>query len=160
MVKSSLGSALLLGLGLAASSVAIFVLVLSSRKESTAETTNLRRRLGLIDPHTMEIKGEGEGPLYDSKVVTLPLEGSSPDLTQALECLRKTKPNLVLSEYPSDSFEHYTFIHQRLSTWTQQPNHVPHSAAGYVGPWMENHFISRFQPLIKSRADLIHHFGP
>jgi len=99
-------------------------------------------------------------PLYDSKVVTLPLEGSSPDLTQALECLRKTKPNLVLSEYPSDSFEHYTFIHQRLSTWTQQPNHVPHRAAHYAGPWMENHFISRFQPLIKSKADLIHHFGP
>ncbi|EJK66090.1 hypothetical protein THAOC_13003 [Thalassiosira oceanica] len=60
MVKSPLGSALLLGLGLAASSVAIFVLVLSSRKESTAENTNLRRRLGLhlIDPHTIEIKGE------------------------------------------------------------------------------------------------------
>ncbi|EJK60360.1 hypothetical protein THAOC_19299 [Thalassiosira oceanica] len=59
MLKSPLGSALLLGLGLAASSVAIFVLVWSSRKESTAENTNLRRRLGLIDPHTIEIKGEG-----------------------------------------------------------------------------------------------------
>ena len=58
MVKSSFGSALL-GLGLAASSVATFVLALSSRKESTAENTNLRRRLGLIDPHTIEFKGKG-----------------------------------------------------------------------------------------------------
>ena len=97
---------------------------------------------------------------YDTNVAKFPLEGSSPDLTQALECLRKTKPNLVLSEYPSDSFEHYSLIHQRLSTWTQLSNHAPHRAAGYFGPWIENYFISRFQPLINSKADLIRHFGP
>ena len=73
--------------------------------------------------------------------------------------MRKTK-SVTVSQYPSDSFEHYSRIHQRLSTWTQQPNHRPHRAAGFDGPWIENHFISHFQPLIKSKDDLIHHFGP
>ena len=86
--------------------------------------------------------------------------GPLPDLTQALECLRKTKPNVVLSQYPADSFEQYSRIHKGLSTWAQHPNHVPHRAAGFAGPWIENRYISHFQPLIKTKADLIHHFGP
>lgn len=103
--------------------------------------------------------GGGRDSHSDSTIERNPSTGSSPDLTPALECLRKTK-SVTVSQYPSDSFEHYSRIHQRLSTWTQQPNHRPHRAAGFDGPWIENRFISHFQPLIKSKDDLIHHFGP
>ena len=70
---------------------------------------------------------------------------SSSTMTRALDCLRQTRPVPHDLPYPEDAYKHFQEIHQRLSQWTQQTNHKPHRAAGYQGPWIENHWITHFQ---------------
>mmetsp|Transcript_26953 Transcript_26953/g.59228 ORF Transcript_26953/g.59228 Transcript_26953/m.59228 type:complete len:410 (+) Transcript_26953:149-1378(+) len=93
-----------------------------------------------------------------AKVVT---EQESPSMGRALECLRRTKSELPDLSYPRDSFEHFHHIHHRLSRWIQHSDHKPHKAAGYSGPWIENHWISHFQQELESNHySLSDVFGP
>ena len=79
----------------------------------------------------------------------------------ALTCLRRTQPNLDL-EYPRDVEEHFYEIRQALAPWAQHTAHKMHQAAGYGGPWIENHWISHFEQNIYDQSDLClsDHFGP
>ena len=70
---------------------------------------------------------------------------SSSAMTRALDCLCQTKPVPHDLPYPEDAYAHFQEIHQRLEPWTQQTDHKPHRAAGYHGPWIENHWITHFQ---------------
>jgi len=73
------------------------------------------------------------------------LSSSSSAMTRALDCLRHTKPVPHDLPYPEDAYAHFQEIHQRLEPWTQKTGHKPHRAAGYHGPWIENHWITHFQ---------------
>lgn len=84
---------------------------------------------------------------------------SLPSTAFAASCLGYT--GLTPLVYPTDAAAHYREIHKVLSPWAQTPMH---SAAGYSGPWIENVFISRFQPLaeaaVASGEPLSAVFGP
>lgn len=81
-----------------------------------------------------------------------------PNNTLALECLRKTKPDLPDLPYPQDAFEHFQEIHSRLEKWL---NPATLEYAGYSGPWMENQWISHFQEELKSNDNSLSDvFGP
>lgn len=72
-------------------------------------------------------------------------EGShSVDLGPALSCLRLTTPDLIL-EYPVDAEEHFYEIRERMAPWAQHDGHHTHWAAKFGGPWIENHWIQRFE---------------
>ena len=73
------------------------------------------------------------------------------NLTSALSCLHLTTPSLTL-EYPSDAQAHFHEIRMALAPWAQHEKHVMHEAAGYQGPWIENHWISHFEKLYDDRA--------
>jgi len=78
----------------------------------------------------------------------------------AVQCLKKTQDTVKL-EYPSDAEEHFYEIRRALAPWAQHASHKMHTAAGYGGPWIENHWIAHFEELYdKSDLCLLDHFGP
>jgi len=82
------------------------------------------------------------------------------EIDVALNCLRKTDSTLQL-EYPRDAESHFNEIRRLLFSWSQHEGHKMHSAAGYSGPWIENHWISTFETLYdESDSCLSDHFGP
>jgi len=86
---------------------------------------------------------------------------ADPNKALALECLRKTKPDLPDLPYPQDAFEHFQEIHRHLKDWTQHSDHSPHTYVGYSGPWIENHWITHFQEQLESENhSLPDVFGP
>ena len=40
---------------------------------------------------------------------------------------------------------HFNELRLALAPWAQHAAHVPHKAADYAGPWIENHFIGKFE---------------
>jgi hypothetical protein len=83
------------------------------------------------------------------------------DLNSASDCLKLTSPSIKL-KYPDDADEHFNEIRMALSPWAQHSLHKPHSAKGYRGPWIENHWISRFETSYDHGNDscLSDFFGP
>jgi hypothetical protein len=67
-------------------------------------------------------------------------------MSLAYDCLQKTTPNLHL-EYPEDAEEHYNAIRLAMAPWAQTSAHLPHTGINYNGPWIENYWISNFEPL-------------
>jgi hypothetical protein len=93
----------------------------------------------------------------------------SADISTALKCLghgyasdttQSNRSNITI-QYPEDPFAHFQEIHDKLSRWnlTYIP---PHRAAGYKGPWLEDHwqqhFHSRAQYLTNENFSSV--FGP
>jgi hypothetical protein len=83
-----------------------------------------------------------------------------------LGCLKKTTPGLTVS-YPSDANAHFTEIHDAFAAEMEKAGEPLHEfkakqrcAAGYCGPWIENHWIDRFQQLAGKDANLSSTFGP
>ena len=76
---------------------------------------------------------------------------NGPEMRKALECLRKSKPDLPDLSYPEDALQHFHHIHDRLEKWVQKSNHEPHSAAKYRGPWIENRWITHFQNELEAK---------
>lgn len=90
------------------------------------------------------------------------VDPSAVDVNAALSCLHQTTPNLVL-EYPPDADAHMNEIRMALAPWAQHGAHRMHSAAGHGGPWIENHWISRFEGAYDGSGDdvcLQDLFGP
>jgi hypothetical protein len=67
-------------------------------------------------------------------------------MSLAYDCLLKTTSNLHL-EYPEDAEEHYNDIRLAMAPWAQTSAHLPHTGINYNGPWIENYWISHFEPL-------------
>jgi hypothetical protein len=86
------------------------------------------------------------------------------DFTRALACLQRTTPTLEL-EYPDDADEHWNEIRKAMAPWAQHSMHTMHTAVGYGGPWIENHWIAHFETLFDKESNnsatcLSDHFGP
>ncbi|CAE8593035.1 unnamed protein product [Polarella glacialis] len=84
----------------------------------------------------------------------------APSLQSAKTCLRLTTPSLEL-EYPEDAEAHFMEVNASLDSFTK--GHKYHCAAGYCGPWVENHWIHHFSTLWKNRPPgtrLSDIFGP
>jgi hypothetical protein len=83
------------------------------------------------------------------------------DLNPATDCLKLTSPSIQLI-YPDDADEHFNEIRAALQPWAQNASHKPHSAKGYKGPWIENHWISSFEKAYDQDPDtcLSDIFGP
>lgn len=75
----------------------------------------------------------------------------------ALTCLNHRTPTTTqdllattteqqLLHYPADADAHFHEIHRRMAPWAQHAHHRFHEAAGYAGPWIENRWISHFEP--------------
>mmetsp|Transcript_34777 Transcript_34777/g.63301 ORF Transcript_34777/g.63301 Transcript_34777/m.63301 type:complete len:525 (-) Transcript_34777:10-1584(-) len=89
------------------------------------------------------------------------MEAGSTDLSSALACLRLTSPNLRDMMYPGDAEAHFQEVNKSFDKWLEK--HKYHCAAGYCGPWVENHWIHYFSNLWKKRASgtrLQDIFGP
>ncbi len=54
-------------------------------------------------------------------------------MSEAMGCLRQTKPDLANISYPDDALEHFYEIQKTLHKWTR---YKPHKASGYRGPWI------------------------
>ena len=70
-------------------------------------------------------------------------------LDHVFQCLQLTPPsnndlNLNLT-YPVDAEYHFNEIRLKLAEYAQHTHHKYHNAAGYDGPWIENHFITYFE---------------
>merc|ERR1740117_2453771 len=67
----------------------------------------------------------------------------APDMNPALECLRRTTPDLEL-EYPSDAEAHFKEIHTALAPFMKDCGPWRNCHAEYCGPWIENGWMSHF----------------
>jgi hypothetical protein len=93
-------------------------------------------------------------------------------MKSATACLGLTTSSLssnMLNEplqYPSHDAEiDFNEIRLALAPWVQHAAHVPHKAAGYAGPWIEHHFIQKFEGMYDDDNDnnclvLSDYFGP
>ena len=56
-----------------------------------------------------------------------------PTMTEAMDCLRQSKPDLHNVTYPDDALEHFLEIHKKLDKWIRTRTH---KSSGYRGPWI------------------------
>jgi Exostosin family len=85
-----------------------------------------------------------------------------PNISLAYDCLQLTTPDVKL-EYPEDAEEHYNEIRMAMAPWAQTEGHIPHEGINYNGPWIENYWISTFEPLFDDPDNtdcLSTYFGP
>lgn len=63
-------------------------------------------------------------------------------------CLNLTTPGLhLISLSPAEAERHFEEIQAALRPWLGlHPSHKPHRAAGYRGPWIENHWAELLYP--------------
>jgi len=78
------------------------------------------------------------------------VEAGSTDLSSALACLHLTTPGLRDMTYPGDAEAHFEEVNKSFDQWLKK--HKYHCAAGYCGPWIENHWIHYFSRLWNERA--------
>ena len=109
-----------------------------------------------------EIKLRVQSDAFDGNELMNNTIKYTPSMTEALACLRQTRADIPDLTYPEDALQHFNDIHDRLGRWVQQPNHKPHRAVGYRGPWIENRWISHFQQELESKnySDISDVFGP
>jgi len=80
-----------------------------------------------------------------------------PNISAPGACLGLTNP--VIGQrlaYPADAEAHFLEVERALARWKQKPGgqHKPHRAAGYAGPWIENHWIAHFESMLyRGRPD-------
>eukprot|EP00930_Biecheleria_cincta_P059449 TRINITY_DN45184_c0_g1_i1.p1 TRINITY_DN45184_c0_g1~~TRINITY_DN45184_c0_g1_i1.p1 ORF type:complete len:563 (-),score=77.26 TRINITY_DN45184_c0_g1_i1:155-1843(-) len=75
---------------------------------------------------------------------------TTPNIEQALACLRMTTPSLGDFVYPSDAEAHFLEVNRSASKHLKR--HKYHCAAGYCGPWVENYWIHYFSALWNNRG--------
>jgi len=78
-----------------------------------------------------------------------------------MACLQLTTPTLRNLEYPADAEAHFLEVNASVDKWVK--GHKYHCAAGYCGPWVENHWINYFGKLWANRkpgTQLHDIFGP
>lgn len=91
----------------------------------------------------------------------LKVQNIAPDMSPALNCLRRSTPSLEL-KYPEDAEEHFKEIHQVLKPHMHLEQGMS-CYVGYCGPWIENAWMEHFNSTWNAQrkdARLSSAFGP
>jgi hypothetical protein len=77
------------------------------------------------------------------------------DMTVPQSCLGLTTLEKTGVGFIQSAEMHFNELRLALNALELYAAHVPHNAVGYGGPWIENHFISKFEEHVISSSNEI-----